>query len=548
MDQQKRQSIVKKITYVVITSILLLAIGIASFFFWIDLNLKQLNQQISEYNKLRLEIEKTQSQFDSQAKDRKNLFLRGHKEKDLKKYQKRVAEKSEKIYQMIQKITGHSIAEPYVDQLQIFVKDHKTLMLAYEDGVKLFIETKDASKGDHSVRGKGGETSKILGEVIQEIQKDTDLVVSKHEKDTQNLLIMAWSVITLISILILGFITYSLVQPIKRIIIFSSFLNQNTKKDTCNTYPVRNNDEIGDMIYSFNNYEQTIDDYRKNLEQKVADRTKELSKANDRIQELNDQLKDENHRMSAELDVAKQLQMMVLPSDQEIKATKQFEEIDVACFMSPADEVGGDYYDILPLKNDKILIGIGDVTGHGLSSGVLMLMAQTAIRTLSIDELGMEEFLNRVNYVFYQNAQRIDASKNMTMALIFAHQNKYTIVGQHESVIICRKSGEIEEIETINLGFYVGMEPDISSFTNTHSFEMEKDDVMVLYTDGVTEAINSQKEEFGTENLMKFIQKYYQLNAQKIVDGIHQDLLNYIGDAVIHDDISLVVIKQGQYL
>ncbi len=545
MEIQKRQSIVKRIIQVIISSVVLLTVGIASFFFWINLNLKQLNQQTNEYNQLRLEIEKIQSQFDSQAKDRKNLFLRGHKEKDLKKYQKRVAERSQRIYEMIQKAIEHSIANPYAEKLQTFVKDHKALMLAYEDGVKLFIETQDASKGDRSVRGKGGKTSEILGEVIQQIQQDTDLVVSQHAKDTQNLLVIAWLIITLISIIVLSLVTYSLVKPIRRIIVFSAFLKDAAKEDTCDAYETKDNDEIGDMIHSFNEYERTIDDYRKNLEQKVADRTKELSQANDRIQELNAELKGENRRMSAELNVAKELQMMVLPSNQELKETKQFERIDVAGFMSPADEVGGDYYDILPLPNDGILIGIGDVTGHGLSSGVLMLMAQTAIRTLSADELGMEEFLNRVNYVIYQNAQRIDATKNMTMALIFAYQNKYTIVGQHESVIICRQSGEIEEIETISLGFYVGMEPDISDFTNTRSFQMEKGDVMVLYSDGVTEAINPQREEFGTENLVKFVQKYHQSNAQEIIDGIHQSLLDYIGDAKIYDDISLVAIKQN---
>ena len=90
------------------------------------------------------------------------------------------------------------------------------------------------------------------------------------------------------------------------------------------------------------------------------------------------------------------------------------------------------------------------------------------------------------------------------------------------------------------------MESDISDFTNTHSFEMEAGDMMILYTDGVTEATNNQKEEFGTENLIKFIQKYHQSTSQKMVDGIIQDLLSYIGDAVIHDDISLVAIKQIQ--
>ena len=82
--------------------------------------------------------------------------------------------------------------------------------------------------------------------------------------------------------------------------------------------------------------------------------------------------------MESELDVTRKLQKMVLPGADEMR---QIDALDIASYMSPATEVGGDYYDVLR-HGDKIKIGIGDVTGHGLESGILMLMTQTAVRTL----------------------------------------------------------------------------------------------------------------------------------------------------------------------
>jgi len=110
------------------------------------------------------------------------------------------------------------------------------------------------------------------------------------------------------------------------------------------------------------------------LEEKVERRTAQLATANQEITQLNERLKEENLRMGAELNIAKQLQQMVLPKEEELQ---QIEGLDIAGFMEQADEVGGDYYDVLE-HNGQIKIGIGDVTGHGLESGVLMLMVQTA--------------------------------------------------------------------------------------------------------------------------------------------------------------------------
>ncbi|MEK8021907.1 MAG: AAA family ATPase, partial [Candidatus Parabeggiatoa sp.] len=134
------------------------------------------------------------------------------------------------------------------------------------------------------------------------------------------------------------------------------------------------------------------------LEQKVEKRTAQLAGANQEITLLNERLKEENLRMGAELDVAKKLQQMVLPKEEELQ---QIEGLDIAGFMEPADEVGGDYYEVL-CHDGHIKIGIGDVTGHGLESGILMLVVQIAVQSLL--ESGIkdsENFLNILNRIIY---------------------------------------------------------------------------------------------------------------------------------------------------
>lgn len=108
------------------------------------------------------------------------------------------------------------------------------------------------------------------------------------------------------------------------------------------------------------------------LNRQLATANQTLAFAHRELQRLSEKLKEDNLRLSAEVEVARQLQQMLLPTVQELD---QIRELDIACFMLPANEVGGDYYDVLRY-GDRTLIAIGDVTGHGLQSGVVMLMAQ----------------------------------------------------------------------------------------------------------------------------------------------------------------------------
>ena len=146
-------------------------------------------------------------------------------------------------------------------------------------------------------------------------------------------------------------------------------------------------------------------------------------------------------------EVAHKIQQMVLPNESEIEAIA---DLDIAGFMEPADEVGGDYYDVLLSNDGKVKIGIGDVTGHGLESGVLMLMVQTAIRTLEQSKVtDPVKFFDVLNRTIYANLERMNSDKNLTLALLDYSEGKVVLSGQHEEMIVLRSDGEIELIDTM---------------------------------------------------------------------------------------------------
>jgi serine phosphatase RsbU (regulator of sigma subunit) len=281
--------------------------------------------------------------------------------------------------------------------------------------------------------------------------------------------------------------------------------------------------------------------YANHLEEKVKQRTAQLALANEQITHLNEQLKQENLRMSAELNVAKQLQQMVLPKKSEFE---QIENLDIAGFMAPADEVGGDYYEILN-HNGHIKIGIGDVTGHGLESGVLMLMVQTTVRALLLAGIdNPEQFLNILNQTIYHNAQRMGTDKNLTLSLLDYQNGCLQLTGQHEDVLLVRQNGQIERIDTFDLGFMIGIKRDILKFASHQEISLQPGDGIVLYTDGITEAQNELEEQYGIERLCEVISRHWDFSAQEIQTAMINDVRQFIGRQKVFDDLTLLILKQ----
>jgi serine phosphatase RsbU (regulator of sigma subunit) len=299
-------------------------------------------------------------------------------------------------------------------------------------------------------------------------------------------------------------------------------LNALSEGDTSVDVQTRGNDEVGRLA-------ATVSSFRRSLIEK------------DQALAHNVELQRDNLRMGAELDVTQRLQEMVLPSAAELGSVAG---LDIAAHMEPAEEVGGDYYDVLQ-SDGRIKIAIGDVTGHGLESGVMMLMAQTAVRTLFTHEERLpKKFFGSLNRTLFDNMQRMQSDKNLTLSLIDYYDGEVLLSGQHEEVIVVKEDCSHEVLDTIDLGFPIALEPDIDEFINEHRFTLNEGDGFVLFTDGITEAENRNGQQFGMERLCCLLKKHWNQPAEGIKESVLAELKEFIGAHVVHDDITLVIVKK----
>ncbi len=278
---------------------------------------------------------------------------------------------------------------------------------------------------------------------------------------------------------------------------------------------------------------------RRTIEQQKA----ELASAYLDIYELNNTLRSDNFRMGLELSIAREMQDMILPKKEELKS---IEFLDIAALMSPATEVGGDYFDVLVDRDHQtVTIGIGDVTGHGLESGIFTVMIQSAVRLIHhCNHYDLTEAINLLNVVLYENAQRMASDKMVTFVLLHYKQGKIQICGQHEDIILVRHNGILQTIDTSKLGFPLGLERDISAFVHQEEIDFNPGDVLVLYTDGITEAMSPAKEIYGLERLKQTIVANHHRSAEEIRQAITENVMDFISTATIFDDITLLVVKQ----
>ena len=316
-----------------------------------------------------------------------------------------------------------------------------------------------------------------------------------------------------------------------------------------------------------------------------------LEQANEQIAELNNQLKDENLRMSHELDVARKIQHIVLPSDSDFR---DFDDLDIACVMVTAEEVGGDYYDIIrfdpnetlhdfvaresarsgnaadatPADADGLrgkhqggLIAIGDVTGHGLNSGVLMMMVHATLRALSeVERHDLKTIYRVINKILYDFRVKTDDTRIMTLALLrYFGDGRFSLTGEHESILRIKALPDVNttaaqfEILPVEYGMYAGLEPNISDeYLMIHEFRMTPGETIILYTDGITEAVDPEGVEFGQQGIIdaawhaiRTADNPRSLSAAEICNRIMHAAREHSGAGEeVLDDYSLVVVRR----
>ncbi len=357
--------------------------------------------------------------------------------------------------------------------------------------------------------------------------------VEKQIRDALLLLAIIATIVTVIAFAIAQLLTKPLIDLTQAVAQFTAGRLDIRVK-------MRSQDEIGLLARSFNSMARQLQESFETLEDKVKERTAELANANEEIIALNAKLKQDNLRLGAELNVARQIQQMILPNPDEL----EIDGLDIAAYMESADEVGGDYYDVLQIDG-VVTLGIGDVTGHGLESGILMLMTQTSVRTLQeIRELDPVRFLDVLNRTLYKNVQRMNSEKSLTLAILNYSEGRISISGQHEETLVVRKNGEVERIDTMDLGFPIALDDDIADFISHILIELEPGDGVVLYTDGIPEAYNIGKKQYGLKQLCQVIGQNWHKSAGEIKDAVIVDVRQHIGKQKVFDDITLLVFKR----
>jgi serine phosphatase RsbU (regulator of sigma subunit) len=242
-------------------------------------------------------------------------------------------------------------------------------------------------------------------------------------------------------------------------------------------------------------------------------------------------------RLEQELELARQIQVGILPR------TLAADGFELTACMTTAAEVGGDYYDVLPVEGG-CWIGIGDVSGHGLTSGLIMLMVQSIVAALVTKdpEASPRDAVAVLNRVLFENIRhRLVKDDFVTLSLLRVTERQIVFAGAHEHFLVCRaRTGIAEQVRTP--GTWLGVVPDVARFTTETRLDIEQDDLVVLYTDGITEARNAGGEQYGLERLGQMIQRHHRAPIEDVRDAVLDDVSAWA--AKRDDDATLVLLRR----
>ncbi len=251
----------------------------------------------------------------------------------------------------------------------------------------------------------------------------------------------------------------------------------------------------------------------------------------------------EQQRIKRELQVAQEIQQMLLPDD--------FPHVlgyDIASYYQAAKEVGGDLFDFVDVDDNTIGICVADVSGKGVPGSMVMTMIRTALRLEARGNKNPADVLARVNRFVTD-----DIRKGMFVTAFYVVlDSKERMVSfasaGHNPMILYR--GKSKETFYLNpSGFPIGITlPDINLFDEKIRYDkirLHPDDILIVYTDGITEAMNAKRELYGEERFLAAIRKYGHLDVVEFVKSIKDDIMNFTGGYEQNDDITLVAIREN---
>lgn len=284
---------------------------------------------------------------------------------------------------------------------------------------------------------------------------------------------------------------------------------------------------------SFNEMAKTIDEYNRHLEQLVEERTEELKRANEELSYVNEKLVKINEQNLKELKMAQKIQEALIP-----KVFPESKLINLYGVYLPMESLGGDLYDVYKISENKYGIVILDVCGHGVPAALITTMAKVAFSNYSKRENSVEKIVSLVNNDIQELVGNIGNyltafyciidTTNFTIQYVNAGHNEMYLLKKDKKIILLGSNSTL-----------IGVVSNIEFKSDTINYE--NGDKLILYTDGIPEAKNQNKEFFGDERLKNIIIYNSDKNVMEMVKSVINALKEFKGEMKNNDDIALLI-------
>ena len=248
----------------------------------------------------------------------------------------------------------------------------------------------------------------------------------------------------------------------------------------------------------------------------------------------------EKRRLDQDLAVAHEIQRILLPAN-----APDIEGFQIAAINVPAKQVSGDYYDYIRVDDAHCGIAIADVSGKGVPASLIMAMCRSVLQSHAAGQLSPANALRVVNAQLFPDIKE-DMFISMAYAIIERGSPVVTLsrAGHDAPLLYCARDGSVSKINPPGMALGIDSGGVFNRVTSDFSLTLEPNDCLVLYTDGVTEALDAAGDEFGMPNLIKAIQASAADGAAGIITKLTDDLRTFVGSYPQHDDITLIVIRK----
>jgi HAMP domain-containing protein len=243
----------------------------------------------------------------------------------------------------------------------------------------------------------------------------------------------------------------------------------------------------------------------------------------------------EKERIEKELDIARGIQESFLPDQ-----PPEIDGMDISALSLPAREVGGDFYDYIPLPDGKWGLVIADVSGKGVPAAMFMGISRTLVRANAATNSSVSGTICRANEII-TDSDHSSMFVTLFYGVLDTKEKTLTYVSAGHNYPLMLKDGSIDTILLKADGIALGVEQNIT--LEERMIQLDRGDLLVLYTDGVTEAIDRQEKEFGEERLIALAQQYSNLPAAEIITHIRDEVIRFSDGQPQFDDITLLILK-----